>query len=117
MSHLEDDLRAALQREEPSADFADRVLARLEHPATPRPSWQEGLAVLMRPPRLLWVAVCLIVCVMIPFAEVQYRKQRQYLADGERAKQQLLFAVRMAGSKLHQAQKKVLEGGRTETRL
>ena len=116
MSYLEEDLKRALRREEPPADFADRVLARLNRPA-PEPSWWERFSVLMRPPRLQWVALCLIVSVILPVATMQYHKEQQYRAEGERAKAQLLFAVRMAGSKLHQAQRKVLETGRMDTSL
>ena len=115
MSNLEDDLKMALRREEPPADFADRMLARLSQ--SPEPSWRERLSVLVRPPRLQWVAVSVMVSVLLPFAGVQIRKQQQYNAEGERAKQQLLFAVRVAGSRLHQAQKRVLESGRMDTRL
>jgi len=115
MSKLEDELRLALRREEPPAEFTDRVLARLNQPQ--EPSWRERLSVLLRPPRLQWVAVSVMLSLLLPFAGVQYRKQQQYNAEGERAKQQLLFAVRVAGSRLHQAQKKVLEGGRMDTRL
>jgi hypothetical protein len=109
MSNLEDDLRIALRREEPAADFTERVLARLNQPAPAEPTWLERLAVLMRPPRLQWVAVAMIVSVVIPAATVEYR--------GERAKQQLLVAMRVTGTKLHQAQRKVVETGRMGTRL
>ncbi|HLN01155.1 MAG TPA: hypothetical protein VK335_17830 [Bryobacteraceae bacterium] len=115
MSNLEEDLKMALRREEPPADFTDRVLARLNQP--PEPSWRERLSVLMRPPRLQWVAASVLLSVLLPFAGVQYHKEQQYQAEGERAKQKLLFAVHVAGSRLHQAQKKVLEGGRMDTRL
>lgn len=115
MSYLEDDLKAALRREEPPADFTDRVLARLNQP--PEPSWWERFSVLLQPPRVQWVALSLVVSVLIPFAGVQYRKEVQYRAEGERAKQQLLFAVRVAGSRLHQAQKKVLDASRMDTRI
>lgn len=108
MSNLEDELKIALRREEPPADFTERVLARLSQPPA-QPTWWERLAVLLQPPRLQWVAVALIVSVVIP-AGVQYRR-------GERAKEQLLFAVRVAGSRLHQAQRKVLETGHMGTRL
>jgi hypothetical protein len=107
MSNLEDDLRIALRREEPPEDFAGRVLARLNQPPA-EPTWRERLAVLIRPPRLQWVALAVIVSVMLPVSVVQYRKELAYRAEGERAKEQLLFAVRVAGSKLHQAQRKVL---------
>ncbi len=115
MSYLEDDLKAALRREEPPADFADRVLARLNQP--PQPTWWERFSVLMRPPRLQWVALSVMVSVLIPFGAVQYHKEREYRAQGERARQQLLFAVRVAGARLHRAQQKVLDAGRMDTRI
>jgi hypothetical protein len=116
MSYLEDDLRMALRRAEPPEDFTDRVLARLSSLAA-EPAWWERLAVLLRPPRVQWVALSVIVSIMIPAAGVEYRRQKQYRAEGEAAKAQLVFAVRVAGSKLHHVQKKVMEIGRTETRI
>jgi len=115
MSNLEDELRRALRREEPPADFADRVLARLNQPAAP--SWWERFSVLMKPPRLQWVAVTLMVSILLPTAALRYRREQQVRAEGERAKERLLIAVHVAGSRLHHAQRKVLEGGRMDTRL
>jgi len=117
MSYLEDELKKALRRAEPSAGFAERVLARANGPAPAEPSWWERLAVLVRPPRMQWVALSLIVSIMVPVAGVQYRKERQARAEGQRAKEQLVFAVRMAGNRLHRVQQKVLEMGRMDTRL
>ena len=116
MSYLEDDLKMALQRPEPSGDFVNRVLARVNQPPPPEPTWWERLAVLLRPPRLQWVAACIILSVMIPTG-VQYRKEQRMRAEGEKAKEQLMFAVRVAGNRLHRVQQKVLEMGRMETRL
>jgi len=115
MSNLEEDLKMALRREEPPADLADRVLARLAE--APQPSWWERLSLLMQPPRLQWVAVTVMVSVLLPSAGVLYRREMQQRAEGERAKQQLLFAVHVAGSRLHQAQKRVLQSGRMDTSL
>jgi len=89
----------------------------VNQPAAPEPSWWELLAVLLRPPRVRWVALSLIFSVMIPVASVQYRKQQRMRAEGERAKEQLVFAVRVAGGKLHHVQQRVLEIGRMDTRL
>ena len=115
MSYLEDDLKTALARTEPSEDFTDRVLARVNTP--PPEPWSERFGLLCRPPRLQWVALCLIASILIPAAGVQYRKERQLRAEGERAKQQLVFAMRITGSKLHHVQRKVRELGRMDTRL
>jgi hypothetical protein len=117
MSYLEDDLKMALQRTEPSADFVDRVLARVNQPAPPEPGWWERLTALLRPPRLQWVAASVILSVMIPAASVEYRRQQKMRAEGEKAKEQLMFAVRVAGSRLHRVQQKVLEMGRMEAHL
>ena len=117
MSYLEDDLKMALQRTAPSEDFVNRVLARVNQPPPPEPSWWERLAVLLRPPRLQWVAASVILSVLIPVAGIQYRKEQRLRAEGEKAKAQLMFAVRVAGNRLHRVQQKVLEMGRMETRL
>lgn len=109
MSNLDEQLKVALRREQPPSDLTDRVLARLNQP---RLSWWERASLLMKPPRIQWVAVAVMVSILLPSAGLFYRRQMQYRAEGERAKQQLLFAVHIAGSKLHQAQKKVLESGR-----
>jgi len=116
MSHLEDELKTALRRMEPPAGFAERVLERAKTPALPEPAWWESLAVLLRPPRLQWVALSVVMSLMIPAAGV-YRRERQERVEGERAKQQLMIAVRVAGNKLHRVQQKVLEMGRMDTRI
>lgn len=117
MSYLEDDLKMALQRTEPPGDFVDRVLARVNQPPPPEPTWWERLTVLLRPPRLQWVAASVILSVIIPVAGIEYRREQRMRAEGEKAKEQLMFAVRVAGSRLHRVQQKVLEMGRMETRL
>lgn len=117
MSYLEDDLKMALQRTEPSEDFVERVLACVKQPPPPEPTWWERLTVLLRPPRVQWVAASVVLSVMIPVAGVQYRREQRMRAEGEKAKEQLMFAVRVAGNKLHRVQQKVMEMGRMETRL
>jgi hypothetical protein len=117
MSYLEEDLKMALRRTEPPEGFAKRVLMRAKSPAPPEPSWWERLAVLLRPPRVQWVALSVVASILIPVAGVQYRQERRYRVEGEKAKEQLVLAVRVAGGKLHHVQQKVLEMGRMDTRL
>jgi len=116
MSYLEDDLKMALRRAEPSEDFTERVLARLHAPARKRNLWEE-FTVLFFPPRLQWVALRVVASIAIPFAALQYHKEQKLRAEGAMAKQQLVFAMRVAGSKLHHVQRKVLEMTQTENRL
>jgi hypothetical protein len=117
MSNLEDNLKAALERTEPSPEFTGRVLARLNGQTPRKLAWWEMFGVLLRPPRIQWVALSVTVSIMIPFAGVQYQKERRLRAEGEKAKDQLVFAVHVAGNKLHRVQQKVLEIGRMDTRL
>lgn len=83
--NLEDELRAALRRTEPPADFTARVLAA-------RPAVKQW-------PR--WVAA-LAASILLAVGTFEYR---QY--QGERAKSQVMLAVRIAASKLNKAQKRI----------
>jgi hypothetical protein len=92
MASLEDELRSALRRREPSPDFTERVLARV------------SAAPVRRAPQpwVRWVAAMAATLVLLAAGGLEYRHYR-----GERAKEQVLLAVRIAGSKLNKAQKKV----------
>jgi len=98
MATFEDELRLALRRQEPSPDFTERVLARVADAPTrraPRMSqpWQR--------PMIRWVAP-VAPALLLAAGGAEYRHYR-----GERAKAQVLLAVRIAGSKLNKAQRKV----------
>jgi negative regulator of sigma E activity len=94
--NLDDELRSALQRREPSPDFTARVLARVA---------AEPVRAVVRPwpsrPVTRWVAA-LAASVMLTAGALEYRHYQ-----GERAKSQVLLAVRIAAHKLNKAQKKV----------
>ena len=96
MSHFEDQLKAALHRKEPPADFAERVLAA----ATPRP------AQVRRPAPKRWLPAAIAACLIAGVGGWQYQ---QYLSEqqGERAKEQLLVALEIASDKLNLAHEKV----------
>jgi len=95
MASLEDELRSALRRREPSPDFTERVLARVAAAPVRRASqpWRQ--------PRFRWVAA-IAAALLLAVGGLEYRHYQ-----GERAKDQVLLAVRIAGSKLNKAQKKV----------
>jgi hypothetical protein len=89
--NLEDELRSALRRKEPSPEFTERVLARVG-----------GVPVRRAPrPWVRWVAA-MAASVLLAAGAVEYRQYR-----GEQAKSQVLLALRIAGGKLNKAQKKV----------
>jgi len=89
MDWLEQELKRALERKEPSPDFAARVSA-----AARRGRWGS--------PRR-WMAVAASVAVLAG-GGVGYRWR-----EGVKAKQQVMLAVRIAGGKLNRVQAHVLE--------
>jgi hypothetical protein len=88
MREFEDELRSALQREDPAPGFAARVLARTRSNRAPR--------------RTGWVAAAIAACVLLSVSGFEYR---QY--EGRKAKRELLLALEIAGGKLNIAQKKI----------
>ncbi len=107
MSRLEDELRQALRREDPGPEFTARVLAQAA--AQKRPAgWWSALVASFRPPLVRWAAAGVAASRLVAGAGLEYRRQQQVRIEGEAAKQQLVLALRIAGSKLHTAQAKVL---------
>lgn len=98
MSELEHDLRDALRRQEPSADFADRVLS------CAADRRRRGRRAPMR-----WAAAAVLVAAI--GGGIQYRAMRDERARGEAAKEQVVRALRIAGAKLQIVQARVREVG------
>ena len=88
MSEFEDDLRAALRRVDPPAGFSARVLTRARSRTAPR--------------RTGWMAAAIAACLLLSIGGFEYR---QY--EGRKAKQELVLALEIAGSKLNLVQQKV----------
>ena len=115
-NEIDEQLKRTLQRCEPPEGFADRVLARVEReesPTKPRPVWT-----LWRLPSLRWAAVAALVAVAV--TGIGYRiHERQEEAEAMAAKQQVMLALRITGSKLRIAKQKVkaVESGKVENTL
>ena len=100
MTPFEEELKRALQRQEPAADFTVRVLARCakaeaKHKLGFWPMWRLGLA-------------SAIVALLIMSGSTAYQ-QHEHTVKGLAAKHQLLLAMRIAGTKLQQVQERVKE--------
>jgi len=101
---LERELTQALRRKEPSAGFVARVVANLP---LERPSrWSFW----MRQPAFRWAA-SIAVLVAIVAGSIAYRHHQQELARGRAARQQLILALRITGTKLQLAQQRVAQIG------
>ncbi|MFP5247440.1 MAG: hypothetical protein ACLGH0_12165 [Thermoanaerobaculia bacterium] len=95
--NLENDLRRALRRESPAPGFAGRVLDRIERAETRRrPVWWRAAA-----------ASVTLAVLLGGYATHRVAEQRR----GERAKEQLLTAMRIAGEKVRYAQQEVRQIG------
>lgn len=102
MTPLEDDLRNLLKRKEPPADFAERVLARIEA-EPPQKSFARQMAAFFRRPMLRWAAVG-IACLALAIGPVQHRRrEQQRRAQAEQAREQAILALHIASSKLNAA--------------
>ena len=116
MNYFDDELKRALRREEPSPDFTDRLMRRLaelqkrEKP-TEKAEWLRRLTEFFRPTQMKWaMAGAMAVLMVIAGLGVHYRRENERrrlaeIAEGERAKEQVMLAMRIASAKLNVAQK------------
>ena len=90
MSRLDDELKLVLRREEPPPGFAGRVLAQVEA---------------RRHRRRWWMAAAAAALLLAGGVELEH--QRRIRARGELAKQQVMLALEITGSKLHSIKEKI----------
>jgi hypothetical protein len=114
MNSLEDNLRDALRRQEPSDGFAERVLSKIPER---KEGWKPSLTSLFRMPILRWAAVGSLVICLLFAGWVWQERERRIRAEGEMAKAQLMQALRIASLKLNGARKKIHDSGRHTTQL
>ena len=91
--NLDDELKAALGREDPSLGFAQRVVARAQSRAKP------SRAI----PRMIW-AMALVAMLVIGLTATYETRQMK----AERAGREAVMALRIAADKLNSAREKVV---------
>ena len=77
MSRLDDELRKAFRREQPSVDFTARLLERVAQQPAPRASLWQRLAMLLEPPKLRWVAIGVAASLLLAIGAAQYSRLNQ----------------------------------------
>jgi hypothetical protein len=92
MTAFEDELRKAMARREPPAEFTARVLAKTEVRSGKSQNWLNRI--------FGWRLAPVFALVLLLSAGITYQRHEQHVR-GEKAKQELLVALRIAGSKLH----------------
>jgi hypothetical protein len=114
MNDLEKLLRNALRRSDPPVGFAERVMAQIpreiDHETERRPAPWNWL-------KLRWAAIPAMVALLVFGFWYRGYEQRQQEKEALAAKQQVMLALRITGSKLRMAKAKVkaVEGERLKT--
>ena len=86
MNRLDDELKIAFRRREPSLDFTARVLARIDEESVPQPQmtlWQRLAAAFHMPP-LGWAALATAALLLIVIGFAQFRAHRGVPGDDPR---------------------------------
>lgn len=103
--NLENELKQALAREKPSPGFAGRVMARIDAgERTAHAPWRGGR----------WMRAVAASLVLTAAAGGWTAWQVRERREGERAKEQLLQAMRIAGEKVRYAQDEVRSIGNND---
>jgi hypothetical protein len=111
MNNFENQLRKALSRKEPSALFTSRLLEKLAIRENHDLDWRKSLRGPFVVPRLRWAAVGTLACLLMSLGVLGYQRvesHRRAQVEGERAKEQLVLALRITNEKLSIVQKKLL---------
>ena len=120
-NRTEDALRRAFHRQSAPDGFADRVLARVaeQNPAQSGRRLQDSWWRFFTQPPVQWSATAALASTLVAGGIhdgwVQYEKAQRERAEGEAAKQRLVLALRIAGSKLQLARSKVNEINAAQT--
>lgn len=118
MNDLERQLRSALHRCDPPAGFAERVMAQIDQVGG-RQSQQQHIA--WNWLKIRWAAIPAMAAVLVFTFWYRAYQQGQQQKEAVAAKQQVMLALRITGSKLRMAKARVkaVEGERlkTENRL
>lgn len=116
MTYTDDDLKRALRRHEAPEGFTERVLVRVANQQAARStSRHESWLNIFTRPALRW-ATAAVACAALIAGGIHYRNLQRERAQGEAAKQQLMLALRIAGTKLQLAKAKVNDINVNETK-
>jgi hypothetical protein len=100
--NIEQDLHRALTRKTAQADFADKVLTRIEREQPGRGTWIGRQA--------RWLAAAAAV-VLLAGGGARYYEQQRQAAEAERLKQEIRAALQITSDVLARAQTRIQESG------
>ena len=102
MNPLDQELKNALRRQEPAADFTRRVMAGLQSEPAAKPRRGEAIRNLFRFPALRWASAAAL-CASLAIGGLAYRRHQQTVAQGEMARAKVMLALHIASNKLNVA--------------
>lgn len=108
MKRLEEELGKAFERVDPPAGFAERVMARAAAAERSKARTAWTWLGFYQMPALRWAATGAL-CAALAAGGIFVRREELRRERGEQAKEQLMLALRIAGSKLQIAQASVRE--------
>ena len=88
MSRLDDELHKAFRREQPSADFTQRLLDQVAMQPLPKARWWQRLATLLEPPKLRWVAIGVTASLLLAIGAAQYQRLNRVVTEENKNNQQ-----------------------------
>jgi negative regulator of sigma E activity len=77
MSRLDDELKTALRRQEPSPDFTARLMERINTSPAPRPGFRQRLAAFFDSFDWRWAAIGATAVLLVAIGTAQYRRLHQ----------------------------------------
>ena len=101
MKPIEEELKDSLRRVEPSAGFAERVMARARLETRSKPTFAQRFREWFRPKPVRWAAAMGFVCLVIVVGVLQYQEAQNRRLQGERASEQARIALQIASAKLN----------------
>jgi hypothetical protein len=115
--NLDDDLRRALKRQPPSADFADRVLARIGRADVEggrrKGKGGTGEGAKPGPPALRWLAAAAALTLVVG-GSVRYYAYQQSVAEAERVNAEIRLALQITSEKIAMVQLRLATGSTYE---
>jgi hypothetical protein len=112
-NQLEHELKHALSRQEAPPDFADKMLARVGEQHSMSTVMSHSRWKVFTRPLIRWAAIT-ATAASLAIGGIHYRNVQRERTKGEAAKQQLMLALRIAGSKLQLAKARVNEINATQ---
>jgi hypothetical protein len=106
MNPLESELRKILDRKPPPVDLVGRVQARIRLQSQHQKLWQDRLR-LFSAPWARWAATGALAAVLVYVGIARYERHRTSHIEEERARAQLILALRITGDKLNLVQQKL----------